>query len=46
MVTGRPRQIQANVVNDGLIDNLPAGAPVEAHADLLPRALTERLGAP
>ena len=29
MVTGAPREIQANVVNRGLIDNLPAGAPVE-----------------
>ncbi len=29
MVTGHPRQIQANVVNHGLIDNLPPGAPVE-----------------
>ena len=29
MVTGQRREIQANVVNAGLIDNLPAGAPVE-----------------
>jgi alpha-galactosidase len=29
MVTGQRRQIEANVVNHGLIDNLPAGAPVE-----------------
>jgi alpha-galactosidase len=30
LVTGAPRQIQANLVNSGLIDNLPQGAPVEA----------------
>src|SRR4051812_39898461 len=30
MVTGRRREIQANVVNHGLIDNLPQGAPIEA----------------
>ncbi len=29
MVTGRRREIQANVVNHDLIDNLPAGAPIE-----------------
>ncbi len=29
MVTGTPRTIQANLVNAGLIDNLPQGAPVE-----------------
>ena len=29
MVTGQRREIQANVVNHGLIDNLPAGAPIE-----------------
>ena len=29
MVTGQRREIQANVINTGLIDNLPAGAPVE-----------------
>jgi alpha-galactosidase len=29
MVTGQRREIQANVVNRDLIDNLPAGAPVE-----------------
>lgn len=29
MVTGTERLIHANVVNDGLIDNLQAGAPVE-----------------
>ena len=29
MVTGTPRVIQANVINTGLISNLPAGAPVE-----------------
>ena len=29
MVTGTPRVIQANVINAGLIGNLPAGAPVE-----------------
>ena len=30
LVTGTRREIQANVVNAGLIDNLPQGAPVEA----------------
>ena len=30
IVTGTPRRIQANVVNTDLIDNLPAGAPIEA----------------
>ncbi len=30
LVTGTRREIQATVRNDGLIDNLPAGAPVEA----------------
>jgi alpha-galactosidase len=29
MVTGARREIQANVINHGLIDNLPPGAPVE-----------------
>jgi alpha-galactosidase len=29
MVTGQPQVIYGNVVNDGLIDNLPAGACVE-----------------
>jgi len=29
MVTGHRREIQANVINHGLIDNLPQGAPVE-----------------
>ena len=29
MVTGHRREIQANVVNHGLIDNLPQGAPIE-----------------
>jgi alpha-galactosidase len=29
MVTGQRRTIQANVVNRGLIDNLPQGAPIE-----------------
>jgi alpha-galactosidase len=29
IVTGTPREIHANVVNNGLIDNLPAGAVVE-----------------
>src|SRR6478609_9961683 len=29
MVTGRRREIQVNVVNHGLIDNLPQGAPIE-----------------
>ncbi len=29
LVTGTPREIQANVANTGLIDNLPQGAPVE-----------------
>jgi alpha-galactosidase len=29
LVTGQPREIQANVANAGLIDNLPHGAPVE-----------------
>ena len=29
IVTGTPREIHGNVVNDGLIDNLPAGAVVE-----------------
>jgi alpha-galactosidase len=29
LVTGRRREIQANVANTGLIDNLPHGAPVE-----------------
>ena len=29
MVTGKPEVIYGNVVNDGLIDNLPAGACVE-----------------
>ncbi|GLY29039.1 alpha-galactosidase [Kineosporia sp. NBRC 101731] len=29
IVTGRPRVIQVNTVNTGLITNLPAGAPVE-----------------
>jgi alpha-galactosidase len=30
LVTGTRREIQANVANLGLIDNLPAGAPIEA----------------
>jgi alpha-galactosidase len=30
LVTGTRREIQANLVNRGLIDNLPQGAPVEA----------------
>ncbi len=30
LVTGTRREIQANLPNTGLIDNLPAGAPVEA----------------
>jgi alpha-galactosidase len=30
MVTGTRREIQANLANTGLIDNLPAGAPIEA----------------
>jgi alpha-galactosidase len=34
LVTGTPREIQANVANTGLIDNLPQGAPVEAPARL------------
>ncbi|WP_460476651.1 alpha-galactosidase [Brachybacterium huguangmaarense] len=29
LVTGTPREIHANVVNDGLIDNLPSGCVVE-----------------
>jgi len=29
IVTGTPREIHGNVVNEGLIDNLPAGAVVE-----------------
>ncbi len=29
LVTGQPRTIQANVVNEGLVPNLPAGAGVE-----------------
>jgi alpha-galactosidase len=29
LVTGRPRVIHGNVVNDGLVDNLPQGAVVE-----------------
>lgn len=30
LVTGTRREIQATIPNDGLIDNLPTGAPVEA----------------
>lgn len=30
LVTGTRREIQATIPNDGLIDNLPPGAPVEA----------------
>ncbi|MGC3993854.1 MAG: alpha-galactosidase [Propionicimonas sp.] len=34
MLTGTPRVIHANVVNHGLIDNLPQGAVVEVPADV------------
>jgi alpha-galactosidase len=34
LVTGTPREIQANLANTGLIDNLPQNAPVEAPARL------------
>ena len=34
VLTGTHREIHANVVNDGLIDNLPAGSVVEVPADV------------
>jgi alpha-galactosidase len=35
IITGTPREVHVNVVNDGLVDNLPHGAVVEvpAHVD-------------
>jgi alpha-galactosidase len=40
MLTGTPREIHANVVNRGLIDNLPQGAVVEVPASVGPGGVT------
>ncbi len=42
MITGQPRVIHGNVVNHGLIDNLPQGAVVEVPCDVDGRGVAPR----